>query len=127
MKTPIQFPLPAGTKDPMPFKQALRCLIGGRHIADRVRIFRAWWNGNVPNWKKQNAFTPPWFRSKDAAEAMWSFKESGVPLKVLYDWNGMIPEWRKRHQAETNRLNAIRRWTRKKLKKKVEPGRKRPK
>jgi hypothetical protein len=116
--TPQWTPLPAGTPDPIPFKRALRIAIGGRHIDERVRIFRACWQAwreNPPPLGASGESLGRWFDHKlTPSEAIARFKATGVRIGTVFDWFHLIHRWRGQHQCEVNRRNIKSRWSAKK-------------
>jgi hypothetical protein len=108
VKTKPIFPLPARTPNPLPFKKALRLVFGGRHVDDRIRMFRRFWFALTR--KPQHPWR--WFDpSLTAEKAVERFKDTGVLHRVLYDWWQLVPEWRAEHQNDANRRNAELRWS----------------
>lgn len=94
-----------------PFKTALRQVIGGKSIADRVKLYRDWLRANedfsrtmIARGRRRPRFTP--ITDHELGEIIAADKRDGLDEATMNHFVYTFPRWRERERSVVRRKRA---------------------
>ena len=109
---------------PIPFEEALRLAVGGRHRPDRYSVFRQFWRSELLRMAAATGLGPP---VDNTDRVIARFKASGVTRLEFESLRSGVSEWRKAHAQAQRSAAARTRWSKPKPRKPIDRGSKRRK
>jgi hypothetical protein len=100
---------------PMPFKESLRIIVGGRSIGIRLKIFRRFWAFELKKIFDARYIDMPQIQTDEqrlekANEMIKEFTRVGIDKYWFNSMSTGIPEWRRQNNIQQRRNAAKSRW-----------------